>query len=66
MFISSKHCVHVIYDTTIVNAIHFTMIYPKYYHKLITKDSKFHTMNSIFLQHVKSTLWKEMFQYILS
>jgi hypothetical protein len=55
-----------IHDATIVNVIQFTMIYTKYYHKLITKDSKFHIMNSILPQHVKTTLWKEMVQYISS
>jgi len=66
MYISSKCCVHVILITTIVHAIYFTMIYSEWNNKLIIKDSKFHTMKSILLQHVKSTVWKEMFQYMLS
>jgi hypothetical protein len=64
MYISSKCCVHVLHDVTIANAIHFTLVYSQYYHKLIIKDNKFHIMNSMLLQNVKSTLWKDMFQYI--
>jgi hypothetical protein len=47
-----------VHDAAIVNAVHLTMIYLKDYNKLITKGSNFHTMNSILLQHVESTLWK--------
>jgi len=66
MYIPVKCCVHVILITTIVHAIYFTMIYSEQYNELVMKESKFHIMNSILLWHDKSTLWKEMFQCMLS